>query len=155
MTPPSALPRRRLLRQTLGLLPWAPLLPLNIATSARACEVQTDRLIVQHPWCRATAPGQTRIEVFLSFTAISDDDALVGFETPVAAGVELLRQGEARALPLDIPAGRDLHLSPFGSCLRLTGLDRPLQLGRVFPLWLHFAHSGAVQTTLNVDYPAA
>ncbi|MEK8025872.1 MAG: hypothetical protein RLY78_2752 [Pseudomonadota bacterium] len=147
-----ALPRRRLLCQAVSLLPLAPWLG---AGSARACEVQTDRFLVQHPWCRETTPGQTEIDVFLSFTAISEDDALVGFETAVAGGCRLVRMGEPGPLPMPIPAGRDLHLSPFGSCLRLTALNRPLQLGRVFPLWLHFAHSGAVQTTLNVDYPAA
>lgn len=145
-------PRRRQLLRLSGLLPLA---PLAVPRPARACEVQTDRFIVQHPWCRETAPGQTEIDVFLSFTSISEDDALVGLETAVAGGVQLVRMGEAGPLPLAIPVGRDLHLNPFGACLRLTALNRPLQLGRVFPLWLHFAHSGAVQTTLNVDYPAA
>lgn len=143
------LQRRRLLGALAGfgvLGAWSP---------ARACEVQATHFRLIHPWTRATAPEERSAVLCMSFEDVMRDDALIGVETPVASGAETAGLPDGAAtdrLEFPIPAGRPTVLSDDGPHIRLTGLKFPLQVGRAYPLTLHFRESGVVLAQLSVDF---
>jgi copper(I)-binding protein len=116
------------------------------AAHARACEYVTQTMRIVHPWTRATAPEAEHAVMCMTFADVVEDDRLVGVETPVAGGSNLPAGG------LAIPAGQELVLSERGTHVRLTGLRQGLEVGRSYPLALHFAKGGQVLATLNVDF---
>jgi len=151
---PGALPaphpqRRRLLGALAGIsvfVAWSP---------ARACEVQAEHFRLIHPWTRATAPEERTAVLCMNFENVTRDDALIGVETPVASGAEASGLSDGAAtdhLELPIPAGRTTVFSDDGPHIRLTGLNFPLQVGRAYPLTLHFRESGVVLAQLSVDF---
>lgn len=127
--------------------------------AARACEVQAAHFRLIHPWTRATPPGADHAVLCMSFDDVTRDDRLLGVETPVASGAEAAgtaelsaATGDQPALDLPVPAGRATVWSDDGVHVRLTGLRVPLQVGRDYPLTLHFAESGVVLARLSVDF---
>jgi copper(I)-binding protein len=120
--------------------------------AARACEYFAPTLRVTHPWTRASATGASTAMVSMKFDDVSQDDRLIGVQTPVASGAELAGPGALPGLDLPIPSGRDTLLSEAGLHLRLTGLRLQLEVGRSYPLQLTFERGGVVNATLNVDY---
>jgi len=137
--------RRSLLQAGAALAAQAGLPP------ARACEFFGPTLRVTHPWARASMPGDTEALVSMVLDEVSEDDRLVGVETPVAAAADLLVDGRPAPLDLAIPAGRETRLDAEGRQLRLTGLRQPLDVGRAYPLTLHFAKGGPVKASLSID----
>jgi copper(I)-binding protein len=123
-----------------------------VLPSARACEYFSPTLRVTHPWARASAPGASTAVVSMRFDEVSQDDRLVGVQTPVASGAEFAGPGAEPGLDLPIPSGRETLLSETGLHLRLTGLQLPLEVGRSYPLKLTFERGGVVNATLNIDY---
>jgi copper(I)-binding protein len=123
-----------------------------VLPAARACEYFSPTLRVTHPWARASAPGASTAVVSMKFDDVSQDDRLVGVQTPVATGAELGGPGAESGLDLPIPSGRETLLSETGLHLRLTGLQLPLEVGRSYPLKLTFERGGVVNATLNIDY---
>ena len=137
--------RRHLLRCALAL-GTAGLLP-----AARACEFFGPTLRVTHPWVQASMPGDTSALVRIRFDEVSEDDRLVGLETPVAEAAELLVDGRPQPLGFAIPAGQTTELGEDGVQLRLVRLRQPLEVGRAYPLTLHFHKGGAMKASLSVD----
>lgn len=138
--------RRRLL-QAACAAGAAALLP-----AARACEFYASSLTVLHPWTRASAPGAATALVGLSFKDVTETDRLIGLQTPVAEGAELVGAAGGSALDLLIPRGQTLVLDEAGVQLRLVGLKTPLLMARTYPMVLLFAKGGALDTNLTVDY---
>lgn len=140
--------RRRWLAGSVALAAGAAL------PAARACEVQAEFLRVMHPWSRATAPDASTAVLCMTLDQVTRDDLLIGAETPIARGAELVLQGEGQpqALALAVPAGGETVLDDQGTHVRLTGLLTPLHVGRSYPLTLHFRESGVVFAQLNVDF---
>lgn len=120
---------------------------------AHACEFFASTLRVTHPWTRATPEGADSAWVSMRFDEVSEDERLVGVQTPVATHVELVG-ADGKPLPLDfaIPAGRVTLLVEHGPRLRLSGLQMPLELTRTYPLQLTFAKAGTLRADLSVDY---
>lgn len=145
----ARLQRRRLLGAMAGLgavVAWP---------AARACEVQAEHFRLIHPWTRATAPDERTAVLCMNFEDVTRDDALVGVETPVASGAEAVGLPDGAPtdrLEVPIPAGRTTVWSDDGLHVRLTGLNFPLQVGREYPLTLHFRESGVVFAQLSVDF---
>jgi periplasmic copper chaperone A len=125
-----------------------------VLPSARACEFFSPTLRVTHPWTRATEPDAKFAVVCMKIDEVTETDRLVGVETPVAAGVELVGGGGGAGVNLLIPAGRETLLSEEGTHLRLLDLQHPLLIARSYPLTLVFEKGGIVPATLNVDYMA-
>lgn len=140
------LSRRFLLRGGLAAVAAGALPP------ARACEFFVPTLRIVHPWVRASAPDAIDAALVMVFDDVTRADRLVGVETPVASGAELSHAGEGDAFDLPIAAGRTLELSESGLHVRLTGLRRPLLVGRTHPLTLRFAEGGSIVASLSVDY---
>lgn len=143
-----------------------------LAGPTRACEYFGSNLRITHPWTRASAALATSAIVCMRFDEVSLSDRLIGVQTPVASGAEMvgaeldgaeLDGAELDAADLDaayagaplnllIPAGQETVLGESGTCLRLTGLKFPLEVARSYPLQLMFEKSGVVEARLNVDY---
>jgi copper(I)-binding protein len=127
-----------------------------VVPSARGCEFFTSTMRITHPWTRATAPDATFAVLCMKFDEVTETDRLIGVETPVAEGAELVEGKEDaaahRAVSFLIPAGRETLLSDEGTHIRLLGLKQPLFVGRSYPLELAFEKSGTVLATLNVDF---
>src|SRR5262245_3429057 len=130
--------RRRALKAGLAL--WAVLLDPR----ARACEFFSYNRRHTYPWCSAGG-NATAAAIFMRFDEASETDRLIGVETPVAEGAQLI--GE-----LVVPAGGELVLSEQGPHVRLVELKHPLFVGRVYPLKLTFEKGGVVNANLNVDF---
>jgi copper(I)-binding protein len=124
------------------------------ARPARACEYMTSHLRITHPWTRATEPGADSAVLGMRFDEVTQADRLIGVHTPVATGAAFAGAAPGTPLDLAIPRGSVVELGHGGPPLRLTGLLVPLQVGRAYPLELHFAESGVVLAQLTVDFPA-
>lgn len=142
------LKRRHLLLTGLGL-------PLTLALPARACDFFSSHLRIWHPWTRATRAGAETAKLFMRFDEVQRSDRLIGIETPVASGAQLVTRDGPRPLDLRIEAGHDLTLAEDALHIELLDLQHPLQVGRSFPLRLLFESAEPVNATLNVDLPAA
>jgi len=124
----------------------------SAASSSRACDFFSTRLRIYKPWARATDSRDTVANVFMLFDEVTESDRLIGVETPVAEGAEMVVGGVARRIDLAIPAGANTQLSEAGVFIRLTGLKHPLHLGREYPLSLIFKHGGRVEADLDIEF---
>jgi periplasmic copper chaperone A len=121
----------------------------TLTPKVHACEYFASTL---RPWTRATAPDARFAVVCMKLDEVSEAERLVGVQTPVAEGAEIVGPGARPGVDLSIPAGSEIQMSEHGLHLRLLGLRHPLEAARSYPLVLHFEKAGAVSTTLNVDY---
>jgi copper(I)-binding protein len=142
--------RRRICLQAAlaGGLAWA-------GMPARACEFFSSNLRVTHPWTRASGDHDNSAIVAMRFDQVEKDDRLIGVETMVASGVEMVRagvDGAQKGVDFFIPKGQESELSETGTFLRLTGLRMPLDFGRVYPMRLHFETGGILNTDLSVEF---
>ena len=148
--------RRRVLQAGLALcVPWA--LP-----GARAHEIITSTLRVTHPWSRATIEGDAFAVLCMKFDEVAEADRLILVQTPVAQKAELVGAGASPNVDFPIPAGKDTYLSDHpsdpksnqdsGTYVRLSGLKRPLEVGRSYRLVLGFEKGGTYTTTFSVDF---
>ncbi|MFY9509672.1 MAG: copper chaperone PCu(A)C [Rubrivivax sp.] len=136
--------RRGLLQAGLALGAAAYLPP------ARACEYFAATLRIHHPWARASAPGASSAIVSMQFDEVSKADRLIGVQIDIAEGAEI----NGRAVDFAIPEGQVTTFGEQGAVqLRLVGLQRPLQIGRSYPMKLAFEHGGVVHAGLNIDFP--
>ena len=120
--------------------------------AVRACEFFAPNLRIFHPWTRASAEGDTFAVICMTIDEVTVADRLIGVESPVATGAELIGDGVGPGLDLLLPKGGSLQLSEAGIHIRLTGLKEPLLLGRVYPLTLTFEKGGVVKADVDVDY---
>ncbi len=148
--------RRRLLRAGLGI-GFGMGFGLG-ASGARACDFTTINLHINHVWARATADAPFAI-ICMAFDQVTEDDRLIGAETPVAAGVEIGGSVEqptggvaSRKIDVFIPAGRTTVLDEAGRHLRLTGLRKPLIFGASYPLTLVFERGDPVSADIDIDF---
>lgn len=137
--------RRRFLRTGLGL--GAAL----AVPAARACDFFTVNLRIDHVWTRATGDDRVAV-VCMTFDDVTLDDRLIGAQTPMAEGAEIGGPLARPTVDFFIPRGQTTVLAESASHLRLTGLKRPLELGRSYPLTLVFQRGGAVSADIDVDY---
>ena len=129
-------------------------LAIGAATSAAfGHEFFTPNLTVIHPWAHASAEGDTSAIVSMTFEDVVAADHLIGAETPLASGAELGGAVTGNRFDFAIEPGHPAELAEDGVYLRLTGLKRPLKLGREYPLTLVFSKAGRVKAALLIDYP--
>jgi len=127
----------------------------GVGLRAQACEFFTSNLRIMHPWTRASGDDDTSAIVSMLFDQVQQDDRLIGVETMIATGAEIVESGENRVQPgMDffIPKGQETVLSETGTFLRLTGLRMPLDVGRTYPMRLVFKIGGAVPAELSIDF---
>jgi copper(I)-binding protein len=111
-------------------------------------------------WARATVAAGQAGAVYATIAATAPD-RLTGISTPVATKAELhesrMDHGmmEMRSADLALAPGTQVHLSPGGYHIMLTGLSSPLKRGDHFPITLTFEHAGPVTTTVTIVAPGA
>jgi copper(I)-binding protein len=120
--------------------------------SARACDFFTTRLRVYRPWARETPLSEGTAHIFMRFDEVSQSDRLIGVESPMAEGADMVVNGKVGKIDLHIPAGVDTELLESGVFIRLTGLKQALMLGREYPLTLIFEHGGALSADMDIDF---
>ncbi|HSC80721.1 MAG TPA: copper chaperone PCu(A)C [Chitinolyticbacter sp.] len=130
-----------------------------LAVLGHAHEYEAGKLLIGHPWARATAPGAPVAGVFLTLeNGTGDADRLTGGDSAVAQRVELhamtmdngmmkMRHLEA----IEVPAKGAQKLAPGGLHIMLFGLKAPLKEGDSFPLTLHFERAGKVKVNVKVE----
>jgi copper(I)-binding protein len=86
------------------------------------------------------------------------DDRLIGVSSAVAPKVEIrnyVREGDSMRLEhpaeVAVPAGGSVKFKRGGLHLKLSGLAKPLEAGKNFPMSLEFAKAGTVETQVAVQ----
>jgi periplasmic copper chaperone A len=113
---------------------------------------------IDHPYARATLPGQPTGGAYLRFENRGPSDRLIAVQADVARSVELhemkmdgdvmrMRQLDA----IDVPSNKAVVLKPGGLHLMLIGLKAPLKEGDRFPMTLKFEKAGEVKVEVTVD----
>lgn len=133
----------------------------TLAVSALAHDYRVGDLVIDHPWARATVPGQKAGGAFLKIeNRGSSADRLLSAAAPAerAARTELhsmrmegnvMRMREVAAI--DIPAGQTVTLEPGGLHIMFMGLTSALQAGEKIPLVLTFEKAGQVTVQVHVE----
>ena len=145
--------------KTIAKLP-ALVLALAAAALAEAHSFKLGDIDIEHPYARATAPGQPTGGGYLKLDNKGRDDRLVSARAAVSASVELhsmrmesdvmrMRQVDGIALP----RGKQVALEPGGLHIMFVGLKAPLKAGDKFPMTLTFEKAGAVEVIVNVETP--
>ena len=126
--------------------------------AAHAHSFKIADITIDHPYARATAPGQPSGGAFLRLHNRGDADRLIAVQSDVAGSTELhemkmdgdvmrMRQVEA----IDLPRNQSVSLQPGGLHIMLMGLKAPLKEGDKFPLTLRFQNAGEVKVEVYVE----
>lgn len=138
---------------------------LSIALPAAAAhDHRLGELTIDHPWARATVPGQKGGGAFLKIVNRgSAADRLLSAAAPAerVGSTELhsmrmegniMRMREVAAI--DVPAGQTVALEPGGLHIMFMGLKSALREGEKLPLVLRFEKAGEITVQVHVE-PAA
>jgi copper(I)-binding protein len=129
---------------------------------AETHEFKQGAITIDHPWSRATAPGQsTGAGYMVVLNQGNEPDQLVGASSPAAARVEIHThsvdsQGVARmreVSSVELPAGGEIRFAPGALHLMLVDLAQPLKAGQNVPLTLSLEKAGRVEVQLTVEAP--
>lgn len=130
------------------------------ASSAFAHDYRAGDIHVDHPYARATVPGQTSGGAYLTLeNKGSNADTLLAAQSPAAQSVEIhtmamngnvMRMREVAEI--DIKPGEKIAMQPGdGYHLMLIGLKAPLKAGEKLPLILTFRKAGKMETSITVE----
>ncbi len=123
---------------------------------ALACAAEPTR--IDHPWARATAPGQDTGVVYATLLSPAGD-RLLHVASP-ACSMAMLHENVVHGSmttmrPLDagltLPPGQPVRLAPGGVHIMLMGLKQPLVAGGHVPLALTFAQAGTLTISVPVE----
>jgi hypothetical protein len=131
------------------------------AFTASAHEFTLGSILIDHPYARATAPGQPTGGGFLKLINQGPSaDKLLSGKADVSGRVELhsmRMEGDVMRMrqvdTIDVPAGGTVELKPGGMHLMFLELKAPLKAGDKFPLVLRFEKAGEVTVQVNVEAP--
>lgn len=146
----------------LGISCFLALVLASAFAPAHAHEFTLGKLRIEHPYARATAPGQPVGGAFMTIVNGGVDDRLLSVSATNAKSVELhmmkmegdvmhMRQVDGIALP----AGKTVELKPGGYHVMFIGLKAPLKAGDSFPATLKFEKAGEVTVSVKVEAPGA
>lgn len=144
---------KRLLRR------FIPLFAAVLVAPAVAHQYQLGKLVIGHPWSRATPAGMSTGVAYLSITNNGTEaEELTGASSPAAAAVQFhettISGGMARMRPLSgiaIAPGATVRIEPGAIHLMLIGLGAPLEPGRPVPLRLEFRKAGSITVQLAIQ----
>ena len=134
----------------------------SLFVPAGAQDFKLGALSIEHPYARATAPGQPVGGAFMKIANGGADDRLLSVSATNAKSVELHQmtmEGDVmhmrRVDTIALPAGRTTELRPGGYHVMFMGLKAPLKAGDSFPATLKFEKAGEVTVTVKVEAPGA
>jgi copper(I)-binding protein len=102
-----------------------------------------------HPWAEPSAPGATRVEIFMNFGNVERPDRLLRAASDMAASAEL-RGRDGKPAPKGIAVGPETVFKPDAARVVLVGLRQPFELGRSYPLTLEFEKSGTMHVMVSI-----
>ncbi len=131
-----------------------------LCTLSFAHDYTAGNVHIDHPYARATVPGQTSGGAYLTLENKGDSaDALIAAQSPAAQSVEIhtmtmngnvMRMREVDTI--DLKPKEKVAMQPGdGYHLMLIGLKAPLKVGDKLPLTLTFRKAGKVATVITVD----
>lgn len=138
---------------------------LVLASAVQAHDYKVGDIQINHPFARATVPGQVSGGAYLGLENNGKtDDALVSAESAVAKSVELhtmemtadnvMKMREVKKI--DLGAGKKISMKPGGGFhIMLMGLKQQLKAGEKFPLTLYFEKAGKIDVVVNVEAASA
>lgn len=132
---------------------------LSAFASAFGHEFRKGDLLIDHPWTRATARGQSVAAGYLEVrNGGRAADRIVGASTPAAERIELhvvMMEGgvmKMRQVPsYDVPARGKVQLKPRGPHLMIIGIRREFRKDERIPVTLRFETAGEVAIELAVE----
>jgi copper(I)-binding protein len=138
----------------------APATPTEEERRARAEALAAKANIdITDAWTRATAGAATTAPIYLHIISAKDADRLVSAEVSAAEDIELRENAQPNAskapMPLEIPAGSTVELSPSAKHFMLTGLKAPLKEGDSFLITLKFDKAGTESAVVKILAPTA
>lgn len=131
-----------------------------LATPAAAHSYKHARLVIRHPWTRATPKGAKVAGGYMTIVNEGDSaDRLVAVTTSAAAKAELHEMAEQsgvmkmRPLPegIAVPPGATVTLAPGGLHVMLVDLKGALTEGESVPAQLIFEKAGPVDVSFKVE----
>lgn len=134
-----------------------PALLAGFALASSAAAQSGPQIRLEHPWVRATAPGQREAAAYLTLLSRSGDTLLAaGSPDALTASLHEERKvgniAEMRDLPqgIPLPPGQPVTLHPGGMHIMLSELRHPLVAGQAVTLELTFRKAGTRQITAPV-----
>lgn len=137
------------------------LFSLLFCGAALAHEYRVGDIHIDHPYARATMPGQTSGGAYFTLeNKGKQGDALISAQSPAAKSVEIhsmsmtadnvMRMREVSSIELK-PQEKIVMQPGDGYHIMLLGLKAPLKAGDKLPLTLTFKKVGKVETSIFVE----
>ncbi|MEB0014103.1 copper chaperone PCu(A)C [Glaciimonas sp. Gout2] len=131
-----------------------------ISASVCAHDYKLGALKIDHPYARATVPGQPSGGAYLSIENTGPGtDKLLGATSPAAKSVEIhtmRMDGDVMKMrevgEVELQPTSTLNMAPGGGFhIMLMGLTKPLKVGDKFPMTLTFQKAGKIDVSVSVD----
>ena len=134
---------------------------LLFSTATLAHDYRAGDIHIDHPYARATMPGQTSGGAYLTLeNKGKQGDTLISVQSPAAQSVEIhsmsmtadnvMRMREVGSIELK-PQEKIVMQPGDGYHIMLLGLKAPLKAGDKLPLTLTFKKAGKVETAISVE----
>jgi hypothetical protein len=142
----------------------AALAAVLLAAPALAHETRIGKLVIEHPYARASAgPAKTGAAYLTVRNEGEADDRLVAVSCGAAMHAQLhghVNDGGVMRMRhladgIAVPAGGEARLAPGGHHIMLMGLNGPLFEGETIQIELTFKKAGAVTVEVEVEGVAA
>jgi periplasmic copper chaperone A len=132
---------------------------LCLATTASAHAFQKGNIHIEHPYARATLPGQPVGGGYMKLmNQGTRKDRLLWAKSHIGKRTELHSmhmQGDVmhmQAVPhIELPPGETIELKPGALHIMFMELKAPLKIGKQFPMTLNFEHAGTVRVMVEVQ----
>lgn len=120
-------------------------------------EYRIGQLKIEHPYARATVPGQKVAGGFMKIENKGAADQLIAASSPVAGEMQLhtmtmdgnvMKMREVKVI--DVPANGSVELKPGGLHLMFMDIKSPLKVGEAVPVKLKFQKAGEVEIKVPV-----
>jgi copper(I)-binding protein len=150
--------RRDLLKGGGALAAGAALGVVGFTKSAGAHEYEVGKLVVEHPWLRAPADGQTNASFYAFLHNHGDTpDKLIAVK--VEKFGKAVIHGDAKNLtleaPVELPPKSKTTLAPGGAYVALLDAKKHLEVGWGLEMTLVFEKAGEVVIDAAIDAPDA
>lgn len=126
--------------------------------SADAHEYEIGKLVVEHPWLRAPADGETKAYFYGFIHNVGAvGDRLVGVKSEKFGAVEFHAdaRGDAKTSGIAIPPGQTTTLAPGGAYVLLLDIKKHLEVGWGLEMTLTFEKAGDVVIDAAIEAPDA
>ncbi|MDB5775122.1 MAG: rane protein [Herbaspirillum sp.] len=133
---------------------------LGLNASASAKDYKAGAIVIDHPYARATVPGQPSAGAYIGIENTGKQaDTLMSISTAVAKSAEIhtmsmdgniMRMREVGSI--DIKPSEKIAMTPgAGPHIMLIGLSKPLKAGDTFPMTLKFKKAGKIEVSVLVE----